>query len=894
MSRRPSSLQALFAELKRRRVFRVMAVYGAVAFVILQVADLAFEPLGLPPWTMTFVLMLSILGFPVAVVLAWAFEQTPEGIRRTEKADPAQIEAIVAEPRSRRWPAGLAALAGVALLVAGAWWMGRSGTGGRTGVAGEAAGVRSIAILPLTTRTLAGAEGEASGDADQATLFADGMHDDLLTQLSRLADLRVISRTSVEQFRNTELDIRDIAARLGTRYVMEGAVDKVGDNIRVNVQLIDATSDGHVWAETYDETMTLDNLFQIRDALTRRIAGSLQATLSPEVEAKIEQRPTDDPEAFELYIRARHLYERAARPDLERAIELLERAVELDPEFASAHAALASAHGRMVAFSFIPASRGSPLARASVERALELDPDNADALMGRAIIQMRSGDAIQARRTLDRVLELYPSHAEAHAALGRLYGEQGYETRALEQVKRAATLDPLSAGIGGQLVGALADVGRNEEALKEAANLLELHPDFEPAAGLLAGMLAESGRVDEAISTFRHALQRDPNSIFANEGLAWALLQTGRKDEALAQIEHAAELTPDDYPIQISKSLMLRGRGRFAEALDAAGKAARLAPEDPSIRGLLASALLAVGDTASASAQLDTALALGHEGDDAFPASDILDALRRAGRTADAVAYSRRVVDRFSSSPSPLVRYARLLFETAPWVGHEPEAALPVFEQARALSPREDYLLEDYGQTLRELGRTDESLPLFEALAADQPGDADSHMRLGWEQLVGQHDPAAAEAAFRTSLALNPAGHAALWGMARVHARAGRADSAIALIETATEVCDWPGCDTYYEVRQAWLRALAGDEAGARERLGRYESRRENPEWAEWLPILAATRAELGEVDRAFELLDRAYELRSTKLLELKVEPWFDPLRDDPRFDALLAGMGLD
>lgn len=892
MSRRPSSLQALFAEMKRRHVFRVMAVYGAVAFVILQVADLAFPRLGMPEWTVTLVLMLAILGLPVAIVLAWAFEQTPEGIRRTERADPEELEAIVAEPRSRRWPAGIAALVGVALLVGGAWWMGaRSGVVGASGAAAEGGPgeIRSIAVLPLTTRTL----GDAGEGADRAVVFADGMHDDLLTQLSRIRDLRVTSRTSVEQFRETELDIREIAGQLGVRYVVEGAVDQVGENIRVNVQLIDANSGGHVWAETYDETMTLENLFVIRDDLTRRIATSLRATLSPAVAAKIEERPTESSEAFELYTRGRHLYDRGARPDLERAIELFERATELDPEFAAAHAALAAAHLRMTHYAFVPVTTAAPSARAAIERALAIDAENAEALMARAEIEMGNGEMQRARRTLDRLLELNPSHAAAHATLGDLFGSQGFEYRALEQYERAAELDPLDANIAVRLIWTLGAVGRDREAVEQASALVELHPDFEPAAGALAQALLEVGRVDEAVATLRQALQRDPGSIFTNEGLAWTLLATGRKDEALAQIGRAAELTPDDFPIQGSRSLMLRAAGRFGEALEAARTMVRVAPE-AGPRALLAEALLAVGDTTAALAHLDSARAEADEAGGPSASESVAEALFRAGGVEEAVAYSQQIVEQRPGSVRELVRHARFLFETSPWAEHEPEAALASFGEARRMSPREVHLLEVYGHTLRELGRTEESLPLFEAWVADQPDDATSHMQLGWELLVGQRDLRTAEAAFRRALALNPAEDAALWGLSRIHAREARTDSAFAAIDRAAVVCGWPGCDGYYEVREAWLRAVAGDAAGARELLARYEGRRDYPEWNQWLPIIAATHAELGDVDHAFVLLDRAYELRSTELLELKVEPWFDPLRDDPRFDTLLERMELD
>ena len=879
MDRRPSSLQALFAEMKRRHVFRVMAVYGAVAFLVLQVADIAFEPLGLPEWAMTLVLMLAILGFPVAVVLAWAFEQSPDGIRRTESAAPGEIEAIVAEPASRRWPHGIAALVGVGLLVGGAWWMGaRSATGG----ADAAGATRSIAVLPLTTRTLV----DAGADVDPVVIFADGMHDDLLTQLSRIGDLRVTSRTSVEQFRDTNLDIRDIAGQLGVRYVIEGAVDQVGDRIRVNVQLIDATSDGHVWAETYDHTMTLANLFTIRDDLTRRIAGSLRATLSPAVEAKIDERPTDNAEAFELYTRGRHVYDRGARPDLERAVELFEQAVALDPEFASAHAALAGAHLRLAWFGFVPVSRAVPAARGSVERALALDPDHAEALTRQAQLDLTEGRMERARQTLERTLELNPSHADARGTLSQLYTIEGYEYRALEEMVQAAELDPLAADIGVGLAEALGAVGRNREAVDQAAAVLELHPDFEPAAGTLAQALLAVGRVDEAVETLGQALRRDPGSIFAHEGLAWALLQTGRRDEALAQIERAVELTPDDFPMQGSRAQMLRGAGRFAEAVTAAQEMVRLTPRSQRARALLADALLAAGDTAGARAHLDSARTMDVVSGEMSP-DLVVWALYRAGQVEEAVAFSARIVEQSPGSVIERGRHARFLFEASPWAAHGPDDALAVFEQARKMSPREDHLLREYGRTLRELGRTAESLAPFEALVADQPGAAAAQTLLGWEQLVGQRDHVAAERAFRRALEIDPVRYAALWGLARIHARAGRADSAFALLGQAADRCGDPGCGPYYEVREAWLRAVAGDDAGAGELLTRYESWRAHPDWNEWLPILAATHAELGDIDHAFRLLDHAYELRSTELLELKVEPWFDPLRGDPRFAEL-------
>ena len=887
---RPSSLQALFAELKRRRLFRVMAVYGAVAFVLLQVADIAFEPLGLPGWTLTFVVVLAILGFPVAVVLAWAFEQTPEGIRRTEKAAPEEIEAIVAEPRSRRWPAGIAALVGIALLVGGAWWMGQragvSVAADRAGADG-AGSIRSIAVLPLTTRTIGGA---GDGEGSDAVLFADGMHDDLLTQLSRIGDLRVISRTSVEEFRHSEENIRDIAERLGTRYVVEGAVDRVGDRIRVNVQLIDANSDGHLWAETYDETMTLDNLFAIRDDLTRRIASSLRANLTPETEERLVRRPTEDAEAFELYTRARHLHDRASRPDLERAIELYERATELDPDFAAAYAGLALAHFRYVIYGFGTPTDRFPAARAALERALDVDPENAEALVVRAGLAVQRGDAAQSRRDLEHAIDLNPSHALARMALSRLLGGLGYERQALAEAEIARELDPLSAVVADAYAVALAEVGRPQEALEVAVATLELHPNFEPAAGAVAEMLQNLGRNEEAAATLRQALRRDPESIFANEQLAFQLLATGDRMEALQQIDRAVALTPDDYPTHRSRGRLLMDAGQFDAAVAALRQAVRLAPRLPRERAVLAMGLLAVGDTAAARAQLDTARTLTR--DDYIPGL-LIEASFRAGMVEDAVALSEEQAARNPESVEDRVDHAEFLLRSAAWAAHRPGAAFEVFEEARELSPDDDDLLEDYGAALQVLGRTNESLEYRRRLAAQRPSDPRAQMVLGWELLQGQRDVAGAGRAFRRALELRPGYEAALWGLARVHAREGRADSALAAMRRAVEGCGWPMCRPYHEVREAWLHALL-DQPDAREMVARFEARADHLDYVEWLPVLAAAHGEFGDIDHAFDLLDRAYERRSSELLELRTEPWFDPLRDDPRFDALLKRMELD
>ncbi|MFQ5530713.1 MAG: hypothetical protein ACE5FP_10270, partial [Gemmatimonadota bacterium] len=215
MSKQPNSLQAFFAELKRRRVFRVMALYGVVAFVVLQAADLVFPILELPEWTLQFVLMLTLLGFPIAIVIAWAFESTDDGIKRTAPAAAEEIQGIVAEPASKRWPAGLLALAGMALLFGGGWWMGNRADEGPPNILvseAQASEFKALAVLPF----------EDVNETEDNRLIATGVHDDLLSQLSRIAALRVTSRTSVREYEHTEKGLKEIADELGVEFIMEG------------------------------------------------------------------------------------------------------------------------------------------------------------------------------------------------------------------------------------------------------------------------------------------------------------------------------------------------------------------------------------------------------------------------------------------------------------------------------------------------------------------------------------------------------------------------------------------------------------------------------------------------------------------------------------------------
>lgn len=435
MSERPPTLQSFFAELKRRRVFRVMAVYGAVAFVVLQVADIAFEPLGLPPWTMTFVLFLALVGFPIAVVLAWAFETTPEGVRRTLPARPEEIEELVAAPRRHRWPAGLLALASMLLLFGTGWWMGGGGrsegaAGNRLVAQAQAADLKAIAALPF----------EDVNGTDENRLIAVGIHEDLVTQLQRIGALRVTSRTSVREYEHTEKSLKEIAGELGVQYILEGSVRSSGSKARVNVSLVDAGADEGIWSAQYDVDVSPDSLFDVQSRISRSVVAELEAHLTADDEKTLEAiRPASSSVASQWYYRGLDAFERASGTDVGPAVEAMQRAIELDSGYVAAWAKLAKYASRQA---FIGGGE-EPVARAAMERTERLAPGSVEAHLARGYYEYYARGNYEAALSAFRAAERSaPSDADVAEALGLILRRQGQWDESTEMLKRAASLDP--------------------------------------------------------------------------------------------------------------------------------------------------------------------------------------------------------------------------------------------------------------------------------------------------------------------------------------------------------------------------------------------------------------------------------------------------------------------
>src|SRR5438874_2117035 len=314
-----------FAELKRRNVYKVAVAYIVAGWALSQGIAQVFPVFDIPNWIIRLIVLLVIIGLPIALVLAWSFEITPQGIKRTEDVD---LAVAAQQPKKRTWI--FVVVIGAAVSI-GLFLLGRYSAGNTTA---SPAGItnKSIAVLPFDN---------LSRDPDNA-YFCEGVQDEILTRLAKVADLKVISRTSTQHFKSAPDNLPQIAKQLGVAHILEGSVQKANDQVRVNVQLINALTDAHLWADTYDRKLTY--IFAVQSEIAKTIDDTLQARLTGSEKSSIAKTPTVNPEAYELYLRGKFFAEKRTGADLRKSIEYYDQAVAKDPNYALAYAGVADAY----------------------------------------------------------------------------------------------------------------------------------------------------------------------------------------------------------------------------------------------------------------------------------------------------------------------------------------------------------------------------------------------------------------------------------------------------------------------------------------------------------------------------------------------------------------------
>src|SRR5881398_2521411 len=350
-----------FAELKRRNVYKVAVAYAIVGWLLVQIATQVFPFLEIPNWVVRLVIVLVAAGFPIALVIAWAFELTPEGIKRTEDVD---LAASARQPRKRAW---IFVVIGGATLSIGLFFIGRYVGRTTASAAGNEVPAKSIAVLPFDN---------LSRDPDNA-FFAEGVQDEILTRLAKVADLKVIARTSTQRFKSAPENLPDIANQLGVANILEGSVQRANDQVRVNVQLINALTSTHLWADTYDRKLT--DIFAVESDIAKTIADTLQAKLAGSEKQMIAAQPTTDTTAYELYHKGRSLWEKRSGDNIPKAISFYQEAIARDPNYALAYAGLSSAYIILPFWAGVDRLDASSKAKDAALKALRLDPNLAEA-----------------------------------------------------------------------------------------------------------------------------------------------------------------------------------------------------------------------------------------------------------------------------------------------------------------------------------------------------------------------------------------------------------------------------------------------------------------------------------------------------------------------------------
>lgn len=533
-------MRSFIDELRRRNVLRVAAAYALVAWIFIEAGSVLLPTFGAPEWFFATVYVpVAVGGFVVSMIIAWVFEITPDGVKRESEVDRNSYE----PPPKRRMNAIIIGLLVVALGV--------SVTFNVTGLRERAPEDmilkprNSIAVLPFTSRST----------DDDNRFFADGIHDDILTRLAEIESLRVISRTSVNQYRDESRNLREIGRELGVAAIVEGAVQRVGNQVRITVQLIDAETDQHLWADSYDREYTLQNVFALQSEISAQIAAALQAALTPEDQQRLARIPTDNVEAYASYVKGRDNLLRRNFATLNQARMQFERAIELDPNYAQAHTGLAqTVLVQLSNHKALTENEAFDIADRAVTRALAIDPGLADAHATRGLLELsrweisRADDGnLRAARSFETAIRLNPSLADAYVWFASLRSAEGDNHSAIDLLTKALTLDPLSRIPYVNLPSFLALEGKNEEATKLLVEAVRIFPDWEVPYSYMSNHLMRMGRLDEAVAWGLRAAQLSSDPL--GQGNLIGVYQAFGHDEAITEFVASFPTEHPLYPL---------------------------------------------------------------------------------------------------------------------------------------------------------------------------------------------------------------------------------------------------------------------------------------------------------------------------------------------------------
>lgn len=583
---------SIWEDLKRRNVYRVGVGYVALAWLLLQAAEIIFPRVGFPDWTVTMAIVVALVGFPIALFLGWTFEITPEGI-------------VYDRPRGLRWPVYLVVdLVIVAVLVAAGsiYWFRIHQIESPTGKPAD----NSIAVLRF----------KSLSDDPRNLYFSDGLTEELIHELTNLRSFKVAARTSIWALSTAELEAPAIAKRLNVKRVLEGSVRSAGEKVRVTAQLID--DDGfHIWSKAYEREFT--DFLDIQKDIAIKVVGELNVMVDDDSRTRLLSRPTRDTTAYDQYLQGRQLLRQPARADnLSRAEEFFEAATELDGRFSLAHAALCEAH--LARYRMTRDTTNFEAAERACHRALTLDGGLAEVYTALGNLYRHAGDNVAAEAEYRTALSINPSLEEANFGLGRSYQAQGRLDEAEQILKKSVDLEPGFWGTHMGFGNFLSRQGRYEEAVPYYEKVTQLAPDYSGGFVNLGSALHWLGRWDEAEAYFRRSIELDPSSMgYQNMGTLY--YYQGRFDDAAKMHEKAIEIAPSDHRAWGKLAAAQRyvpgqeaaSQRNYEKAIEIARTNLDVNPDDAENLAYLAVYLINVREVEAAKASADRALMLAPE-----------------------------------------------------------------------------------------------------------------------------------------------------------------------------------------------------------------------------------------------------------------------------------------
>ena len=538
-----------FAELKRRNVYKVAVAYAVVGWLLVQVATQVFPFLEIPNWVVRLVIALVMIGFPIALVIAWAFEATPEGIKRTEDVDLSGQRV----PKKHAW---IYIVVIAAALSATLFLLGRYTAGNKTSASPAAISNKSIAVLPFVNMS-----------ADKGDEYlSDGVSEELIAALSKITGLQVKARTSSFAFKGKNEDIQKIGELLHVSHLLEGSVARAGNKLRITAQLIQASDGNHLWSDTYDREM--QDIFAVRSEVAQQVAATLKIRLLGEEKKRLDQKPTENIEAYNLYRQGRYYADKFSQDGFKKALGFYQQAIEKDPRFALAYAGMADTYVLAADF-YIPPQEAFSKAKEAALKAIEVDETLAEAHASLGFVHFHyDWDWAAAEKEFKRALTLNPQSAQAHLLYTEYLAGMGRYDEAYDQGRQALQIDPLSISARWSLGWASLHAGRSDDAIQQFSKAAELDPNNAWVRLYLGRVYLSKGMGQRGIEEMETAQRLEPDHPMVLAFLGYGYAVTGRRANALKALQTLDEIEKKHYVSRISRVYVYAGLGDNDKAFE--------------------------------------------------------------------------------------------------------------------------------------------------------------------------------------------------------------------------------------------------------------------------------------------------------------------------------------